>query len=236
MSSNLNISMTKHFNQLSLVYLAISVVYLIGLVFMPPEIVHYLKFCLIPVLIIAVAICPSFAQRTFLLLALAFSWVGDIIISYAPLSELYFILGLGSFLIAHIWYIILFRNSINKTVQSRGYLTWAWSILGVYFIGLLLLLIPHLGNMLIPVLIYAVVISTMLIFAIRGWSHWPIIASQWALIGACSFVLSDSLLAINKFYTALPYASVWIMATYQFAQWAMVRGIIGAQKVSALIP
>ena len=46
------------------------------------------------------------------------------------------------------------------------------------------------------------------------------------MIGAIFFIISDSLLAINKFYFPLPYSAFWIMSTYSFAQYFIVSGIL----------
>jgi uncharacterized membrane protein YhhN len=60
------------------------------------------------------------------------------------------------------------------------------------------LLLPSLGDLTIPVFIYALVISTMLLFAFA--LMWKKPANWYILIGAVIFVSSDSILAFNKFY------------------------------------
>jgi uncharacterized membrane protein YhhN len=42
-------------------------------------------------------------------------------------------------------------------------------------------------------------------------------------VGACFFMLSDSLLATNRFVSPLPLASLWVLATYYAAQILIVR-------------
>jgi uncharacterized membrane protein YhhN len=44
--------------------------------------------------------------------------------------------------------------------------------------------------------------------------------------GAISFMLSDSLLAINKFMQPLPLAGLAIMFTYILAQYLIVEGVV----------
>ena len=51
------------------------------------------------------------------------------------------------------------------------------------------------------------------------------------VLGAIAFVLSDSLLAVNKFYQPIPYAGVFIMLTYCAAQFLIVRGFIRLSQV-----
>jgi uncharacterized membrane protein YhhN len=218
-------SMHKRFIVFGQLFLIYSTVYLIALLIGPEWLVFWWKWSLLPVLIVAVLTLPNFSSKGWLLIALTFSWLGDIVISFAPQGEWYFIGGLVCFLLAHLSYIKLFWESIREHVQSRGYPTWAWSMVILFSVALLVLLIPKLGALRLPVILYALIISTMCIIAFKGWAHWQIDAGTWIVAGACSFVLSDSLLAINKFHTPLPFASLLIMATYLFAQWALVHGI-----------
>ena len=95
-----------------------------------------------------------------------------------------------------------------------------------YYIGLLTILFPTLGEMKIPVIVYGLVISIMLLSAL----HLPITKNREAsiglMMGAVLFVISDSVLAINKFYRPFEYSGVLIMLTYGLAQWFIVNGAI----------
>ncbi|HAN77417.1 MAG TPA: lysoplasmalogenase, partial [Bacteroidales bacterium] len=77
-------------------------------------------------------------------------------------------------------------------------------------------LYPMLGELKVPVLLYILVILTMVwrSFAQNNQS----LASRLAIVGAVLFAMSDSIIAINKFYTPLPYAQELIMLTYWTAQ------------------
>ena len=96
----------------------------------------------------------------------------------------------------------------------------------VYLTTMLTLLLPSLGELKIPVVVYALTISTMLLFAFKGSLHWQNPANIFILVGAIFFVASDSILAINKFYTTLPLSSFWIMTTYLVAQFCITSGIL----------
>ena len=48
-------------------------------------------------------------------------------------------------------------------------------------------------------------------------------ASLWVAIGACFFMLSDTLLATNRFAIALPMAQTLVLSTYYTAQILMAR-------------
>jgi uncharacterized membrane protein YhhN len=91
---------------------------------------------------------------------------------------------------------------------------------------MLSLLLPTLGNLKIPVFVYAIILSTMLLFAFKGYLKWSKPAGSYILLGAIIFVCSDSILAFNKFYKPILFSSFLIMATYLLAQYLIVVGIL----------
>jgi uncharacterized membrane protein YhhN len=201
------------------------------ILFWQEDFAWYLKPFLLPILMYWVYNFDTFKTKNLLLTALFFSWVGDIILMYADKGELYFIFGLVAFLISHIVYIALFNRQL-KTENNKNKLIFLMGI-GViltYLSAMLLLLLPSLGDLKIPVIIYAIVISTMLLFAFKGSLHWQNPANIFILLGAIIFVASDSILAINKFYVALPNASFWIMITYLVAQFCITSGVLCLNK------
>ncbi|GAB5556469.1 MAG: hypothetical protein SchgKO_06820 [Schleiferiaceae bacterium] len=148
---------------------------------------------------------------------LFFSWIGDILLIFE--GDLFFILGLSSFLTAHVFYTFAFAK------QSSGYLSKAkywYAVLGVYLIGFMGWAGPSLGAMLAPVSVYALVISAMVLTAINRKGSLSAEAYKWGIFGAVFFVISDTALAINKFVVALPYEGFIVMGTYGIAQYALV--------------
>ena len=89
---------------------------------------------------------------------------------------------------------------------------------------------PYLGNLLLPVFVYAMTISIMLLFALKGFMNWHKPANSYILIGAIIFVASDSILAFDKFYAPIQYSSFFIMITYLTAQYLIVMGILKLNK------
>jgi uncharacterized membrane protein YhhN len=217
--------MKTRFRYVTIGYFALAVVYLFCLLFAPIGVQFLLKCAFMPILL-AGLVSVEEKQSSLLRISLLMAWVGDIVISYADLSEMYFLGGLVAFLLAHLAYIKLFKDSIRTHPQNRGYHTWALSILAIVLILLLILLLPKAGKMAIPIVFYAITITAMMVFAIKGWAHWPTQAADWLVAGAASFVVSDGILALNKFYHPIPFAAIGIMATYLFAQWAIVRGML----------
>lgn len=156
--------------------------------------------------------------------ALLFSAGGDTLLLFANNNELYFIFGLVSFLIAHVCYIVCFHKMKQKEkIEGKWY---AAIIVGVYYFFIMSFLIPHLGPLKIPVLVYGIVISFMLLLAIVLYDMPNNKTARLLLTGAIFFVISDSVLAINKFYNPVPWGGWAIMTTYVLAQCLLVKGVI----------
>ncbi|MGV6831613.1 MAG: lysoplasmalogenase [bacterium] len=156
------------------------------------------------------------------LCALVFSLTGDILLLFAAHSDLYFIFGLVAFLCAHIFYAITF---LKRRVQKFKFSVVILLILS-YAIGIVYFLKDGLGELLLPVICYVVIITLMAISALLRKGIQPNSSYLWVLAGAILFLISDSFLAINKFHTKLPLEHLLIMLTYAFAQFAIVRGIL----------
>jgi uncharacterized membrane protein YhhN len=187
----------------------------------------YMKPLILPILMLIVTFSENFPTKKILLTALIFSWIGDIVLLFASNGELYFIFGLVSFLVSHLVYIVLFNKQQTTRENDNKVQFWIGVLLIIgYFTFMIFTLFPKLGPLKIPVLVYAIVITTMLFFAFKGSLKWAIPANNYILIGAIVFVSSDSVLAFNKFYTPIENASFYIMATYCLAQYLIVKGIL----------
>ena len=92
--------------------------------------------------------------------------------------------------------------------------------------GLITVLFPTLGPLKIPVLVYSLVLVGMVMTALFRYGRTSPESFWKVFMGAVLFMTSDSLLAINKFYTPLPYAGLLIMLTYISAQYLIVEGIV----------
>ena len=148
----------------------------------------------IPVLCLIVWLWTVSRDRfaNLIIAGLVFSLAGDLILQ---VSKDLFVVGLLSFLVAHLFYIAAFVG-----VTSRG--SWV-RVLPFVVWGLIAFLIlqPYLGNMLLPVAGYIVVIEVMM------WRAVALVGAQGkvrdfelaAALGAIAFGLSDTLLALNRF-------------------------------------
>jgi uncharacterized membrane protein YhhN len=162
-------------------------------------------------------------QRNRILWGAFFSIVGDIVL----IQPAFFVYGLGAFLIAHVCYIsafyldndgIIFKKN-DRILPTIGILAY-----GTLFLSIVL---PKVGNaLLIPVAIYGFTILTMLLMALNRWKNVEKTSFNWVIIGAILFVISDSILAINRFVQPLPFAGILIMSTYGIGQFLIINGVL----------
>ena len=216
------------------IYTAFSILYLIILLSGYERFDLFIKPILIPIIGFGVYFYRKFPTKNTLLSGLLFSWIGDVILLFTDLGEIYFILGLLSFLTAHIIYCVLFNKQHKaRKKQNRSLFIFGSILIALYLIGMVSFLMPFLGNLEIPVTIYASIISIMLLFAFNGFLVWEKPGNLLVFLGAFFFVVSDSILAINKFYAPLPKSSFFIMLTYLLAQYLIVIGILKLNKKKA---
>ena len=177
------------------------------------ELRFFAKPLLIPILIL-IYVSKTQLEKLKLdqpfVIGLVLSFFGDLFL----LFEWGFLLGLGSFLLAHVFYIISFK----KKVQHQIWKFWP-IILSLYASILLVFLFPYLKEMKIPVFIYAVVISVMMYNALK--TH-----NRNLMIGALFFLISDTLLSFYMFFQPLIMLNLLVMTTYILAQWFLVRGML----------
>ncbi|MGB5435439.1 MAG: lysoplasmalogenase [Maribacter sp.] len=180
----------------------------------------------------------SLGKGTYILtlLALIFSWFGDVFLMYESISSKYFVAGLVSFLTAHVLYSILFFK-VGKSSLNKAF--WAVLILLLIYGAFLFTWIQDgLGALKIPVIFYITIILLMALLAFGRKGKVPTHSFTLVFIGALFFIVSDSVLAINKFLTEVPYSHIIIMGTYATAQFMITKGIliqediVGSRKYS----
>jgi len=183
---------------------------------------------LLMILLVLFVLLQTYADnkiRILLLLAICFSLSGDVFLLFEQSSSANFMLGLVSFLVAHICYIWLFaRIKINRS-PKRKWNPWIITAVLLYVFLLIYILSPYLGALKIPVIVYASVLGGMLTMALHAFDFNGLPAGRWIIAGAALFVLSDSLLAFNKFYSPFEFAGLGIMLSYALAQLFIVTGV-----------
>ncbi len=184
-------------------------IYLLVSASLAPELSAVLKILplvLLGLLTLGIAIN---SVSTHLSLALLFSMGGDVLLDLD-----YFVPGLLSFLVAQIIYSTLF---------IRYFAAWNQRIvvsllLIAFSLAMSILLWNTAGEMRLPVLVYLVVITTMGLTANAS-------TIQGVLAGAVIFMISDSLIAINRFVVPLPASDWLIMISYYLAQFYLVSSV-----------
>lgn len=185
------------------------------------------KALLMPLLMLALYLKTSDNRgRKKIMIALLFSFFGDVLLSFENKGPLFFITGLVCFLVTHIFYISYFSQIKQSGECPAKKYPYILVLIGLYTAGLLYLLWPKLGELKLPVIIYACVISIMLYMSLRIPYKIGRIAGKLFIMGALFFVISDTLLAINKFYAHFTGASLLIRLTYCLAQFFIVKGFI----------
>jgi uncharacterized membrane protein YhhN len=155
-----------------------------------------------------------------LVAALVLCLAGDVLL----MLEGMFIPGLVSFLAAHLCYLALFKQGQSWFPSGRALVATLAAAVAMYAF-----LFPHLGPVLkVAVAAYAVVIALMAAQAIGRAVVLRDSASVAVAVGSVIFMLSDTLLAINRFAQPLPMAQFWVLATYYAAQALIVRNAVVA--------
>jgi uncharacterized membrane protein YhhN len=155
-------------------------------------------------------------------IALALSSLGDILLDLDP--ERLFVFGLGSFLLAHLVYIFLFVRSRRPTMPISGARALLAALVLLYSAAVSWWLLPSLGSLLAPVAIYMCAITAMVLSAILA--RFP---NPWVVVSAILFLISDSLLAVNKFKTPIPYRDYLVWSTYYAGQYGIAIGFLTAK-------
>ncbi len=205
-------------------YFLVSMVHVIAGLVGSDQLVEITKIMLMPALIYLVFVLADGVvtlPKLVLVGGLIFSWIGDILLIYD--GDIFFLGGLGSFLVAQLLYAFVMRKStFEKPLLSIRPLTPVIIFGGI----LLVILVPSAGSFALPIVIYALCILTMISMAIFRRRLTSDDSFSYVLMGSVMFVLSDSCIALNKFVWEIPLAGFFIMTSYTAAQYFIVKGIM----------
>lgn len=169
---------------------------------------------------------------------LIFSLAGDISLLKGILMARpgFFQLGLVSFLIVQVLYIIGFNGTIPSVSISSFVLLCITGIivflLARYIVGGLRLT-PEGKKQQAPVILYMIALSLMFFSAALTLlrPEWPLVPAGLVSIGAALFFTSDTVLASDKFVKPYKYSGILRIITYHLAQIAIVSGVLLGFKV-----
>lgn len=154
--------------------------------------------------------------------ALLFCGAGDVFLML-PLAN-GFILGLASFLVGHFWFIAAATRDVRFAASPAVFAVYA-AVAGA-ILASLWTAIP--GSLAVPVVAYVTVLTSM---AAQGAVRFRIIrtvSARYLAIGGGLFLVSDSLLAWDRFANPLPMGRLWVLATYYLAIWFIARSVSGS--------
>lgn len=161
---------------------------------------------------------PAGVYRRWIGIGLGFSLLGDMLLEW-PANL--FVFGLGAFLIAHLAYLAAYLSDTRR-LAPVDLLIAALVAGGMFFV----LSRAGLGPLLAPVALYSLAIGAMLWRALARIGSVDARSAWLAASGAALFVLSDSLIGINRFVAPFEGAHHAIILSYWLGQFGIAASAI----------
>lgn len=184
---------------------------------------YFSKPFLLPLLAVVYGIAVT-DINIYIIMAILFGFLGDFLLMFE--GDKFFIGGLLSFLLGHIFYAIVFITGIYH-IQSLSLINYLFIIpYIIYGIFIFSILKKYLFNMkkFVVVYIFALIIMSFssLLYALVSKS----LICWVPFMGSLFFILSDSILSIKVFRKEINKGDFWVGITYVIAQALIVIGFI----------
>ena len=153
---------------------------------------------------------------------LLLSAIGDLLLSFAAD---YFLYGLIAFLLAHVAYLLAFSERTPFPASPRVWQTYfAFSI--IFYLFLYHALPPALR---IAVAVYCIFLTSM---AAQAMGRFLVRRDRFALaaaLGALLFLISDCILSIDRFQSAISAVHWLVLVPYYMGQWLIAFSAAGSE-------
>ncbi len=219
------------------IFLAVSVGELLSIIFYLPKVHIICK----PMIMISLGayywMNASEKRSSTVLLAVVFSCAGDIALMLESQQAIFFMVGLSAFLLSHIMYILSYRQHQHQETADglqgvqKARLSFPIILAGS---GLVVIIYPNLGVLKFPVMLYAFVLVVMVLNALFRYGRTSTESFWLVFFGALLFMISDSLLAVNKFLQPVWQSGLLIMSTYIMAQFLLIEGLLRHSNTFAI--
>jgi len=203
------------------VLIAVASCIAIGAHYLQFPIAHWIAKPLATLLIVGMARSLSTTEtsyRRWIIIGLMWSTLGDVLLM---LPGDYFLHGLVSFLVAHIAYLVAFSKRERLFASLAPFA--AYALVAIAVLTYLWSGIP--APMRIPVVVYVAALGAMAAQAAAIWTIRRDRASALAAVGGALFMLSDSLIAFNRFGEPFDASRWMVLTTYWMAQWLIARSV-----------
>jgi uncharacterized membrane protein YhhN len=155
-------------------------------------------------------------------LALLFSAAGDAFLAYD--GERLFVPGLASFLATHVLYAVVFvlatKGAATPMTTARRVML---AVIPTFAVAYSVVLWPNLGALAIPVVLYIAAIVVMAMLSLR-------VRAIEVPLGAVLFMVSDSLISLEKFLWQAAWIGPLVWITYALAQLLITRGMLTSTR------
>jgi len=167
--------------------------------------------------------------KRWIVVGLVFSLAGDVALLW-PVQG--FLVGLVAFLLGHAAYLVALTRRVKFLASPPAF--GAWAIVAASVLASLWAGVP--GDLRAPVIVYVCALAAMAAQATSVWlarrGHAD--AARWrtVAIGGALFVLSDAILATDKFVGGIPMPTLWNLSIYWLGQWFIACAAVRTQEAA----